>query len=69
MTANTPQGPYSCIGRALSLMEIRNLIIYILKAFNTIELGPGDDGQAMLEKSKDHFTIGIGPINLIFDNK
>jgi len=61
-------GPYSCIGRALSLMEMRNLIVKVLTRFD-VEFAPGEDGEAFMRDAKDHFIIEIPELKLAFKER
>ncbi|KAK4155412.1 cytochrome P450 [Chaetomidium leptoderma] len=61
-------GPYSCIGRALSLVEMRNLIVKVLTRFD-VEFAPAEDGQAFMEGAKDHFIIEIPALRLVFKER
>lgn len=61
-------GPYGCIGRPLALMQIRTLVAKIVMHFD-IHFAPGEDGSNLLEKSKDHFTLGLADLNLIFKQR
>ncbi|KAL1850331.1 hypothetical protein Plec18167_007432 [Paecilomyces lecythidis] len=62
-------GPYACIGRALALMEMRNMICHILSRFESFELAPGEDGSALMNKTKDHFTMGIQSFKMVWKAK
>ncbi|KAJ5781038.1 hypothetical protein N7457_006198 [Penicillium paradoxum] len=59
-------GPYACIGRALAMMEMRNVICHILSRFESIEMAPGEDGSALMNLTKDHFTTGIQSFKMVF---
>ncbi|PGH15930.1 hypothetical protein AJ79_02097 [Helicocarpus griseus UAMH5409] len=61
-------GPYSCIGRPLALMELRAVVCQILMAFNTIKFAPGEDGTRLMTETKDHFTVGLAPLDIVLDN-
>ena len=61
-------GPYSCIGRALSLVEMRNLIVKVLTRFD-VEFAPGEDGEAFIQDAKDHFIIEIPKLELVFKER
>lgn len=47
-------------------MEMRNVICHILTRFESIEMAPGEDGSALMNLSKDHFTMGIQSFNMVF---
>lgn len=59
-------GPFACIGRALALMEMRNVIIHILSHFDSIEFSSGEDGSSLMSDSKDHFIIEVPELRLVF---
>ncbi|KAK0648091.1 cytochrome P450 [Cercophora newfieldiana] len=61
-------GPYSCIGRALSLVEIRNFIVKVTSRFD-VELAEGEDGVAFMEGAKDHFIIEVPQLRLAFKER
>lgn len=50
-------------------MEMRNIICHILTRFESIELAPGENGSELLNKTKDHFVMGIQSLNMIFKSK
>ncbi|KAF4546295.1 Cytochrome p450 protein [Lasiodiplodia theobromae] len=58
-------GPYGCIGRPLALMELRLVIARVLAVFE-VGLAEGEDGRALLEGSRDHFTLECGALRLCF---
>ncbi|KAJ5421525.1 Cytochrome P450 [Penicillium cf. griseofulvum] len=62
-------GPYGCIGRALALMEMRNVICHILSRFESIEMAPCEDGSSLMNLTKDHFTAGISEFQMVFKAK
>ncbi|KAK3317325.1 cytochrome P450 [Cercophora scortea] len=61
-------GPFSCIGRALSLVEMRNLIVKVLTRFD-VALAPGEDGKEFMEGAKDHFIIEVSALQLVFTER
>ncbi|EER29322.1 Cytochrome P450 family protein [Coccidioides posadasii C735 delta SOWgp] len=60
-------GTNGCIGRALALTEMRNLITYFIRNFSTVRFAPGEDGTKLVTETKDHFTVGVKPLHLIFE--
>ena len=58
-----------CIGRELEIMEMRNLITHWIQNFEDVRFAPGEDGHKLLVDTKDHFTVGVKPLHLIFDEK
>lgn len=61
-------GPYACIGKALSLVEIRNFVVKVLSRFD-VEFAPGEDGEAFMEGAKDHFIIEVPSLRLAFKER
>jgi cytochrome P450 len=61
-------GPFGCIGKNLALMEIRLLTTQLVTLFD-VEFAPGETGKALLEKSTDHFTMGLAPMELVFSKR
>ncbi|KAM7212208.1 cytochrome P450 [Rhypophila decipiens] len=61
-------GPYACIGRALSLVEIRNFIVKVLSRFD-VEFAEGENGEAFMEGAKDHFIIEVPQLSLVFKER
>jgi cytochrome P450 len=61
-------GPYGCIGKPLALMQIRTIVAKIIMAFN-VRFADGEDGVNLLEKSRDHFTLGLADLNLVFEKR
>lgn len=45
-------GLNGCIGRALAVTEMRDLITYFISAFDTVKFAPGEDGTALETKTK-----------------
>lgn len=67
--ANMTAGTNGCIGRALAISEMRNLITHWIQAFKSVRLAPGETGHELVTKSKDHFTMGVTPFHLVFEKK
>ncbi|KAL5359671.1 cytochrome P450 [Aspergillus floccosus] len=61
-------GPYNCIGKNLAYMEIRGLTARLLTEFD-VSLAPGEDGQKLINESRDHFTLGLPPFSLSFEKR
>ncbi|PHH92770.1 hypothetical protein CDD83_5176 [Cordyceps sp. RAO-2017] len=57
-------GRRSCIGKNLSLMEIRVAAALLLTEFD-FEFAPGEDGTDMFARATDYFTTTPGPLRLI----
>ncbi|KAK0646745.1 cytochrome P450 [Cercophora newfieldiana] len=62
-------GMNGCIGRALAVMEMRDLVVHWIQNFEGVEFAPGEDGRELLEETKDHFTLGVKPLRLVFREK
>lgn len=58
-------GPFGCIGKNLAYMEIRLLTAQLIMQFD-VALAPGEDGTKLLQKSRDHFTMGLADLELVF---
>ena len=61
-------GPYGCIGKGLAYMEVRLLTANILRRFD-VRLADGETGEALLMRTKDHFTLGLGPLEMCFTQR
>ncbi|KAK8173506.1 cytochrome P450 [Phyllosticta citrichinensis] len=61
-------GVYGCIGKPLALMELRLAIAKLLMAFD-ITFAPGETGDDLLNKTRDHFTIECGELHLVFKER
>jgi len=61
-------GPYGCIGKNLAYMEIRLLTAQLVMTFD-VSFAPGEDGSRLLEKSTDHFTMGLADLDLVFTKR
>lgn len=46
---------------------MRNLVTYFIHHFSRVKFAPGEDGKALLTKTKDHFTVGVKPLRLVFE--
>jgi hypothetical protein len=53
------------VGKQLALMELRLVIALLVTKFS-IEFAPGEDGERLLNESKDFFTISIAGLDLVF---
>jgi tryprostatin B 6-hydroxylase len=59
------KGPYQCIGKPLAMMQIRTLAAKVISAYD-MHLAPGEDGSSLLYDSKDHFSMTLAPLHLVF---
>jgi tryprostatin B 6-hydroxylase len=62
-------GTNGCIGRALAIIEMRNLITYWIQNFDVVSFAPGEDGGRIMNETLDHFTLGVKPLHLVFSEK
>ncbi|KXT03056.1 hypothetical protein AC578_693 [Pseudocercospora eumusae] len=58
-------GPFNCIGRNLARMELRTLTAQLLLKYD-VRFADGEDGTRLLTKTKDHFTVTVGQLDLVF---
>ena len=49
-------------------MEMRTVVPLLISKFD-VKLAPGEDGAALLEKSRDTFTLRMEELNLIFEER
>lgn len=61
-------GPFNCVGKQLALMELRTVITLLITNFD-VHLAPGEDGTALIKESKDSFTLRMGDLNLVFEER
>lgn len=59
-------GPYGCIGKPLALLEIRTVVAKLVTAYS-FGFAPGEDGSKLMNESRDHFTVGLAPLELKFN--
>ncbi|KAL6231680.1 hypothetical protein BDW75DRAFT_233396 [Aspergillus navahoensis] len=57
-------GQYACVGRQLSLMELRIAVALLVTWFDC-KFAPGEDGQRMFSEALDHFTTTPGPLRVV----
>ncbi|KAI1288550.1 cytochrome P450 monooxygenase-like protein [Xylaria venustula] len=62
------QGRFACIGRNLALNELRAVISKAVLEFD-IAFAPGETGRALLEDSKDIFTMSLAKLELSFTKR
>ena len=53
------------MGKQLALMELRTVISLLISRFD-VSLAPGEDGSALLNDTKDTFTVRLGDLRLVF---
>lgn len=49
-------------------MELRTVVTLLIINFD-IHLAPGEDGTALILESKDSFTLRMGDLNLVFEER
>lgn len=47
------------------MMEMRVVTAKLVQRFD-VALAPGEDGTKILYQTKDHFTVDLGDLNLVF---
>lgn len=65
---NESSGPFGCIGKQLALMEIRTVACLLIDQFD-VRFAPNENGFSLLEKSTDTFTMRMGDLNLLFEER
>jgi len=58
-------GAYACIGKQLAWMELRTVLAKLVLEFD-IKFAPGEDGSALMNDTKDCFTLCMAPLNISF---
>ena len=53
----------------MAVTEMRDLILHWVQNFESVTLAPGEDGRKLLLETKDHFTLGVQPLHLVFHEK
>ncbi|KAH8682042.1 cytochrome P450 monooxygenase-like protein [Xylariales sp. PMI_506] len=61
-------GKFSCIGKQLALNELRVVIAKVLLEFD-VKFAEGETGKALLEDSKDVFTLNNARLELCFTKR
>lgn len=61
-------GPFGCIGKNLAMMEVRLLTTELVLKYDA-KLAEGEDGDNLLYKSTDHFTMGLADLMLVFEDR
>lgn len=49
-------------------MELRLLTAELITKFD-LAFAPGEDGSRLLLKSRDHFTMGLEPLQMVFTER
>lgn len=58
-------GPMGCIGKNLAMTEVRTTTAKLVLRFS-FDLAKGEDGSRLLWKTRDHFTVDPGSLDLMF---
>ncbi|KAF2721077.1 putative P450 monooxygenase [Polychaeton citri CBS 116435] len=58
-------GPHGCIGKNLALMQLRTLVAQLVLEFD-VAFAPGENGNRVIYETKDHFTLSLGQLDLVF---
>lgn len=53
------------MGKQVALMELRMTTALLVTEFD-IRFAPGENGQRLLNESKDFFTMSIADLDLVF---
>lgn len=61
-------GASSCIGKQLAYMEMRTVLAKLVLEFE-IKFDSLEDGQALLNETKDCFTCILAPLHLVFSSR
>ena len=61
-------GPMGCIGKPLGLMEMRLAVAKILTNFD-VAFAPGETGEELCYRSREHFTLTLKPMMLTFKKR
>jgi cytochrome P450 len=61
-------GTYGCIGKPLALMQMRTIVAKLIMKFD-VSFAPGEDGTRLIEKTRDHFSLGLADFNLVFTER
>ena len=58
----------SCLGKNLSLLEIRVAAALLITTFD-FSFGPNEDGTKMFAEAIDYFTTTPGELNMVFKSR
>ncbi|KAL4803988.1 cytochrome P450 [Aspergillus unguis] len=61
-------GSFSCVGKQVALMELRMTTALLVSQMD-IRFAPGENGQRLLNESKDFFTMSIAGLDLVFTSR
>lgn len=61
-------GPYGCVGKSLALGEIRAVVAKLVLRFQ-VRFAEGEDGRRILEETRDYFVLGLGDLELVFEER
>lgn len=58
-------GKYSCVGKQLALVELRQVAVEVLRRY-TVELAPGFTSKNFEDDLVDHFSMQAKRLDLVF---
>lgn len=61
-------GVYGCIGKPLAYLELRTLVTKLVMKYD-VRFAPGEDGSKLQQNARDHFTLGLTDLNLVFPER
>lgn len=61
-------GPMGCVGKGLALQELRKVIAVLLDRFDP-SFAQNEDGTDLVVGSKDWFTLGLGKLEVTFQER
>jgi cytochrome P450 len=61
-------GSYNCLGKSLALMQVRHVVVELLRRYN-MRLAPATDPNQYWASRTDGFVMGLGPLELIFEDR
>jgi hypothetical protein len=65
LTADTPPGPYNCVGRNLAFLTLRTSISRIVQNFD-ITFAPGETGERFDQDALETLTTTLPPVMVQF---
>lgn len=61
-------GPYNCLGKSLALMQVRHVLVQLIRRYE-IALAPGADPAKYWKERTDGFVMGLAPLELVFTDR
>lgn len=62
------RGGFTCVGKAMAMMQLRMLISCTALRYQAISFAPGEDSERFLSEAKETLTLWIPPLRLVFDS-